>query len=143
MGDPIQGRPVPGVLEQDSHQQPEFPDNDSFPRAVRLTQSAQFDAVFKYRKLTFRRAPLRLLCKPNRMPSARIGLVIAKRMVAKAHDRNRIKRTIRDMFRRERRSLPQWDLVVQLTGPCTATQVRTALAQLFQEIRRHDASKTA
>ena len=138
MGDPSQGGPSPG-----SQRQARFPADQSFPRVVRLTQSRQYDAVFKHRKLTFRRSPLRLLCKPNRMPSARIGLVIAKRMVAKAHDRNRIKRTIRDMFRQERRSLPHWDLVVQLTEPCTATQVRAAMKQLFQEIRRHDASKRA
>lgn len=121
--------------------QDQFPTDQSFPRSVRLTQSAQFDAVFKHRRLTFRRSPLRLLCKPNRMPSARLGLVIAKRMVPKAHDRNRIKRIIRNLFRQERGSLPHWDLVVALSGPCTASQARTALRQLFQDIRQHDASK--
>lgn len=118
-----------------------FPTDQSFPRAVRLTQSAQFDAVFKHRKLTFRRPPVRLLCKPNRMPSARLGLVIAKRVIRKAHDRNRIKRTIREAFRRERTALPCWDLVVQLSGPCTARQVKTAIEHLFQEIQQHEATR--
>lgn len=77
------------------------------------------------------------------MPSARLGLVIAKRVVPKAHDRNRIKRIIRDVFRHQRGQLPHWDLVVQLTGPGNARQVRAAMDQLMQDIQRYDVSDSA
>lgn len=76
------------------------------------------------------------------MPSARLGLVIAKRLIPKAHDRNRIKRVIREVFRCERAKLPHWDLVVQLTGPASAKEVRAAMDQLMQEIQRHEAARS-
>ncbi len=44
--------------------------------------------------------------------SARLGLVVAKRKVRLAHDRNRIKRLVRESFRLRRAQLPSMDMVV-------------------------------
>ncbi|MEM1231330.1 MAG: ribonuclease P protein component [Pseudomonadota bacterium] len=105
-----------------------------FARTVRLTNRTEFDAVFKQRNRSFRRSPVRILVKPNRMRTARLGLVIAKRVIAKAHDRNRIKRVLRDSFRRRRSELPHWDLVVQLTHAAQAAQVRAAFEKLLDKM---------
>jgi ribonuclease P protein component len=109
--------------------------DQSFPRTARLTCSAEFNAVFKARAKTFRRPPVRILGKPNRMRTARLGLVIAKRVIPKAHDRNRIKRLLRDSFRRRRSALPAWDLVVQLSNRADPEDIRSAFDQLLDKLQ--------
>ncbi len=48
--------------------------------------------------------------------SARLGLVVGKKLLKRAVDRNRVKRVIRDQFRRRRAELPAVDLVVRLAA---------------------------
>jgi ribonuclease P protein component len=48
------------------------------------------------------------------MPSARLGLIVAKRHVPRAHARNRIKRVLRESFRLRRPELPAFDIVIQV-----------------------------
>ena len=45
---------------------------------------------------------------------ARLGLVVGKKLLKNAVDRNRVKRVIREQFRRICRDLPAYDLVVRL-----------------------------
>ncbi len=47
---------------------------------------------------------------------ARLGVVVAKKLLKKAVDRNRVKRIIREQFRRRRVSLPAHDLIVRLAA---------------------------
>lgn len=87
-----------------------MPGPTSFPPSIRLHRPAEFKLVFaEGRKL--RRAPLGLSYRPNASTQARLGLAIAKKAVAAAHDRNRIKRLIREEFRHNRARLPAVDLV--------------------------------
>jgi ribonuclease P protein component len=53
-----------------------------------------------------------VLVLPNEISHARIGLSIAARTVSKAVERNRIKRIIRESFRRRQEQLPAVDIVV-------------------------------
>ena len=46
------------------------------------------------------------------MRGARLGLVVPKRVLKRAVDRNRVKRQIREAFRLARPTLPPWDIVV-------------------------------
>ena len=50
-----------------------------------------------------------LLCRENNLGYPRMGLAISKKKIAKAHDRNRIKRLIRECFRQT--PLPAVDVV--------------------------------
>lgn len=43
---------------------------------------------------------------------ARLGLAISKKQARRAVDRNRLKRLVRDSFRRHREALPDVDIVV-------------------------------
>ena len=50
----------------------------------------------------------------NRIHTARLGLVVGKRVFPDAHDRNRARRVLRETFRKRRAQLPSVDLVVQV-----------------------------
>jgi ribonuclease P protein component len=50
--------------------------------------------------------------RPNGLDHARLGLAISKRVSKRSVERNRIKRLVRESFRRTRFELPPIDLVV-------------------------------
>ena len=69
-----------------------------FPRAARLLDKAQFDAVFAARRR--QQSSLFILhAASGGQDSARLGLAIAKRVVPDATQRNRLKRHAREAFR--------------------------------------------
>lgn len=53
-----------------------------------------------------------MLAVKNDFDHPRLGLVVAKKHIRKAVQRNRIKRVIRDNFRRHRHSIMNIDIVV-------------------------------
>ena len=68
------------------------------------------------------------------MPSARLGLVVTKKGNPKAVRRNRIKRIIREQFRRQAHVLPAVDIVVQVFGQLDDDQLVQKLDAQFQQI---------
>ena len=82
-----------------------------FPRCRRLNRAEDYRAVFAdARKL--RGGPFTLLWRPNKHHFARLGLAVSKRHLRFAHDRNRIKRLIRESFRQHQNALCGIDVVV-------------------------------
>lgn len=82
----------------------------SFSKSRRLLVRQDFDRVFKNaHKLTTPEFTV-LFCD-NKQKQARLGLVISKKMVHKSHDRNRIKRVLRESFRLNTK-IPAIDVVV-------------------------------
>ena len=54
----------------------------------------------------------------TRRPSARLGLVVPKRIIRRATSRNRLRRIIRESFRQQwRRHLPSADIIMSLLSP--------------------------
>ena len=47
---------------------------------------------------------------------SRLGLAIAKRVLPRAVDRNRVKRLVRESFRHRRQDLPAVDVIVHIRG---------------------------
>lgn len=84
-----------------------------FRNPQRLRNRRDFDAVFRHPSVRLRRGPLRLIARPNAVGVARLGIVVAKRMVRQAVGRNRAKRVIRESFRLAT-GLPSMDIVVRV-----------------------------
>jgi len=55
--------------------------------------------------------------RANGLPIARLGLIISKRHLPRAVDRNRLKRLLREWFRLNQEALQGRDLLVRITGP--------------------------
>ena len=87
--------------------------DERFGRERRLLLRREFDAVFNDPHLRLRRGPLWGAVRPNDLGAARLGLIVGKKVLRRAVDRNRAKRMIRESFRRQRR-LPAVDIVVRL-----------------------------
>lgn len=71
-----------------------------FPKTKRLLSTAEFNAVFKKSNHRFRQDAFQLIARTQLSSNSRLGLVIPKKMLKKAVYRNRLKRLIRDEFRR-------------------------------------------
>ena len=87
----------------------------TFARRYRLTKTDEFSSVFGFRKAI--RGKLLMLHyqpRPIGATEARLGLVVGKKQLKRAVDRNRLKRVVRDLFRRRRADLPAYDLIVRL-----------------------------
>lgn len=69
------------------------------------------------------------------MHTARIGLIVGKRVLRRAVDRNRARRVAREVFRRNRLELPDVDIVVQVVSAANASAIREALLIGFGELR--------
>lgn len=81
-----------------------------FEPSARLRNPAQFKQVFSA-GTRIKRQSLVAVFQINHGETARLGLAIAKKSVASACQRNRIKRLIREDFRNNRERLPAVDLV--------------------------------
>lgn len=79
----------------------------------RLRNRRDFDGVFQHPSVRLTRGTLRLVARPNTLGVARLGVVVAKRVIKHAVGRNRAKRVIRESFRLSS-GLPAMDIVVRV-----------------------------
>lgn len=78
--------------------------NEHFRRASRLTKAVEFRRVFS-RPQVSRDRYFRVLVRANDLDRARLGLAVSKKNCARATGRNRLKRVIRESFRRHQQTL--------------------------------------
>jgi ribonuclease P protein component len=99
-------------------------------RHARLLRPDEFDRVFKDSERA-RSGALLVMARANGLGHARLGMVISKRVLAHAVDRNRARRRIRAVFQRARARLPACDFVVRLLQAGAADDAFAGLAQAF------------
>jgi ribonuclease P protein component len=84
---------------------------NNFSRELRLLTPTHFEYVFN-KAIPSVSPQLTMLARYNTSDNPRLGITLAKKRVKYAHDRNRLKRIIRESFRLERHSFPNIDIVV-------------------------------
>lgn len=84
---------------------------NAFPKTKRLLNKESYDHVFNQSTKLVTPGFIVLYCA-NNLGHARLGLAISKKVVAQAHDRNRIKRLLRETFRISCAELKTLDIVV-------------------------------
>ncbi len=118
-----------------------FPEDQSngqaFPVSHRLIHSYEFDNVFKECEFRVGHPALLFLAKPNHRGFNRLGMVVSKKSVPLAVNRNRIKRQIRESFRKTLRDTPVGLDVIVLTRPKArnASNLSDLLLDTFTNLR--------
>ena len=83
-----------------------------FDKSLRLLNSSDYKAVFDDAKLKVSNQHLLFLARFNHQAYPRLGLIIAKKNVRLAVQRNRVKRAIRETFRLRQDELAGLDIIV-------------------------------
>lgn len=84
----------------------------SFTKSARLLSGPQFQRIFNKATYKISHRHLLILASDNDVGWARLGLVIAKKHIRNATQRNRIKRHIRETFRLLQHKMPHVDAIV-------------------------------
>lgn len=103
-----------------------------FSRRARLLKPDEFKFVFE----NGRREQTSLftaIAAGNSAGAPRLGLAIAKKNIAHANDRNRVKRHIRESFRHHQDRLPPVDIVI-LTRSAAQKESPAGLRQQLERI---------
>jgi len=108
-----------------------------FPRACRLHQRVEFERALKNKALLNKW--FALYTERNAVTSERLGIIVSKRIVSRAVDRNRLKRIVRETFRRnaDANKTPA-DIVVRVRV-CPSNEdmmeFRSSLTRLLMKMR--------
>jgi ribonuclease P protein component len=108
------------------------------PRSARLTQSREFDRVFKdASRVRDRYFTILYRYSPEEQP--RLGMAVSRRTAPKATDRSRIKRLIRETFRQRQYRLAPYDIVVIAKAPArhaSRSELQGCLGCLWERLAR-------
>jgi len=85
---------------------------NAFPKTARLLSPKDYKPVFDNSRYKVSTKQFLLLATASQARRPRLGLVIAKKHVSKAVQRNRLKRVLRESFRLRQSEIPLIDIVV-------------------------------
>ena len=119
-----------------------------FSKKLRLLGAADYQPVFKNARYKVSSQYILILAVANNLARPRIGLVIAKKNVAKAVQRNRVKRIFRESFRHNQRLLPALDIVIltrsgldSLSNELVHTNIERLWLELINKTRRSSVTR--
>ena len=98
-----------------------------FDKARRLLKKSDYDEVFNQAKKLVT-PDFVVLYRNNSIGHSRLGLALSKKMIAKAHDRNQVKRMFRETFRLQH--LPAIDVVILARKGATKAENSISVAKL-------------
>lgn len=105
-----------------------------FKKSQRLLKKIEYDYVFEQAKKIVT-SEFIVLSRDNKLGYARLGLALSKKMIAKSHDRNRIKRLLREGFRQAQ--LPAVDVIFlarQGVAKQTNLGIHTKLSKTWEQL---------
>jgi ribonuclease P protein component len=83
-----------------------------FGKRLRLLSASEYSRVFANAQIKAACPELLIIASSSELDHPRLGLVVAKKHVKLAVQRNRLKRLIRESFRLRQHQLPALDIVV-------------------------------
>ncbi|MFB9145548.1 ribonuclease P protein component [Halomonas alkalicola] len=83
-----------------------------FPRRLRLLTAGEYRQVFDNAVYKVHGKGLMALAIPNDLGHPRLGLIVSKKNLRRAVDRNRLKRLARESIRLQQQRLPAVDIVL-------------------------------
>ncbi|WP_339339495.1 ribonuclease P protein component [uncultured Oceanicoccus sp.] len=107
--------------------------NSSFNKSLRLLDANAYKTVFDDAQLKVSKQQVLYLARNNGTTTPRLGVVIAKKNVRLATQRNRIKRILRESFRLQQHCLGGIDTVVLARGGLDQLD-NAALHALFNQL---------
>lgn len=116
--------------------------NYPFNKSLRLLDAKAYKAVFDDAQLKVSSRFFLFLARPNNLSHSRMGLVIAKKNVRLATQRNRTKRVIRESFRLQQ--LPDIDIVVLArrgVDELDNADLHKELVKLWQQLKKKAAKR--
>ena len=109
---------------------------ERFPEKYRLIRPSDFQEVFKT-ALRYADKKFLVLARNNDLSFARLGLAVSAKRIKTAVQRNKVKRVIRENFRRNKSRLKGLDIVVvahkNAAGESNA-DLRQALSRLWDRL---------
>lgn len=108
----------------------------SFDRELRLLTPRHFNHVFS-QSVRVGSPYITFVFRNNHVDHPRLGFAIAKKQVKRAHERNRLKRVIREDFRLRQNQIPAVDIIVMARTAAVALdnkEIRTILDKLWQRL---------
>jgi ribonuclease P protein component len=109
-------------------------DHLSFGKSSRLLNAADYGAVFDDVKWKVSSKEILCLSRNNGLDRPRLGLVIAKKNIRLAVQRNRVKRIIRESFRLHQHQLPAIDMILLARaglGEFSNTQLHDEISKIW------------
>lgn len=109
-----------------------------FPASSKLNKTDEFSSVFSFRR-RINGGYLALHYMPNNLDYPRLGIVVSKKIVRRAHARNYMKRVVRELFRLHCHDMACADIVIRAQKPFShadfakvSTEFMAAIAKLAQ-----------
>ena len=103
----------------------------NFSPEVRIRCAADYKGVFDGALFKVHQPHFIFLAKVTEQPKSRLGIVVAKKKVRRAHERNRIKRLTRESFRLNQHNMDDIDIVVMPKQGIESV----SNAELFQQLQ--------
>ncbi len=88
----------------------------TLPTSLKINRKTDIDFVFKQPSIKHGNTYFLILARENQLGFARLGLIVAKKNLKKAVDRNKVKRISREFFRLHQHLIKGYDCIV-LTRP--------------------------
>lgn len=108
----------------------------AFGKSMRLLCSGEFKAVFDDAPFRASHQFFLLLARPNELNHARLGLVVAKKHLRFAVQRNLVKRITREVFRHQQDKLGSVDIILLTRKGIDTLDKAQFAAQCQQQMQR-------
>jgi ribonuclease P protein component len=121
----------------------EAPAGAGFGKQKRLLKAGDYRRVFDGAEAKASHQHLLLLARRNNRPGHRLGLVVAKKHVRKAVQRNRVKRITREVFRQQTGGPCHYDVILLARrgiDQLDNAQLSSLLREQWQRLLRRAAS---